>query len=91
VFAAAGAELSVNGTVLVGPRQHPDAVWRVIALCLSLGVPPVFVVPREFGIQSAIESYNNRWQRKVWQRFVFTDLQQARSARYVAAVRQKYR
>jgi hypothetical protein len=82
-----------NGNVFVGPHQHPDAVGRVIALCLSLGVIAVFAVPREFGIQSAIESYNNRWQQKVWQRFVFANLQQAQacSARYVAAVRHKYR
>ena len=82
-----------NGNVFVGPHQHPDAVGRVIALCLSLGVTPVFAVPREFGIQSAIESYNNRWQQKVWQRFAFKDISevQACSARYVAAVRSKYR
>ena len=82
-----------NGTVFAGPHQYPDAVGRVMGLCLSLGVTPVFAVPREFGIQSAIESYNNRWQQKVWQRFPFADLQQARacSARYVEAVRKKYR
>ena len=81
-----------NGNVFAGPHQHADAVGRVIALCLSLGVTPVFAVPREFGIQSAIESYNNRWQQKVWQRFAFADLQQVQacSARYVAAVRKKY-
>jgi transposase len=82
-----------NGNVFAGPHQYPDTVGRVIALCLSLGVTPVFAVPREFGIQSAIESYNNRWQQKVWQRFCFADLPQAQacSARYVAAVRKKYR
>lgn len=82
-----------NGTVFAGPHQHPDSVGRVIGLCLSLGVTPVFAVPREFGIQSAIESYNNRWQQKVWQRFAFADLPQVQacSARYVGAVRQKHR
>lgn len=82
-----------NGNVFAGPRQHPDAVGRVIALCLSLSVTPVFAVPREFGIQSAIESYNNRWQQKVWQRLPFADLEAAKvgSARYVRAVRNKYR
>lgn len=81
-----------NGNVFAGPHQHPDAVGRVIALCLNLGVTPVFAVPREFGIQSAIESYNNRWQQKVWHRFAFAHLEaaQASSARYVAAVRRKY-
>jgi hypothetical protein len=80
-----------NGNVFTGPRQHPDAIGTVIRLCLSLGVTPVFAVPREFGIQSAIESYNNLWQQKVWQRFHFESLEQAqhRWDRYVGAVRTK--
>jgi hypothetical protein len=80
-----------NGLVFAGPTQHPDAVGTVIRWCVSLGVTPVFAVPREFGIQSAIESYNGRWQQKVWQRFHFeTQAQaQAHSDRYVAAVRRK--
>jgi transposase len=57
-----------NGNVFQGPHHHPDSIGRVTRLCLSLAVTPVFAVPREFGIQSAIESYNNRWQQKVWQR-----------------------
>src|SRR5207302_5241203 len=44
-----------NGNVFAGPRQHPDAIGTVIRMCLSLAVTPVFAVPREFGIQSAIE------------------------------------
>jgi hypothetical protein len=80
-----------NGNVFTGPKQHPDAVGRIIGLCLSLAVTPVFAVPREFGIQSAIESYNNQWQQKVWQRYHFENADEARlrSDRYVAAVRRK--
>jgi hypothetical protein len=80
-----------NGNPFAGPRQHPDAIGRVILLCLSLGVTPVFAVPREFGIQSAIEGYNNQWQQKVWQRFHFDNVEEARkqSNRYVSAVRRK--
>jgi hypothetical protein len=82
-----------NGNVFTGPKQYPDAIGTVIRMCLSLAVIPVFAVPREFGIQSAIESYNNLWQQKVWQRFHFENLQEAqcRSDRYVSAVRQKRR
>ena len=82
-----------NGNVFQGPHQYPDTIGSITRLCLSLQVTPVFAVPREFGIQSAIESYNNRWQQKVWQRFHFESLQALcdRSARYVAAVRQKNR
>ena len=82
-----------NGLAFTGPRQYPDVIGRVIRLCLSLGVTPVFAVPREFGIQSAIESYNNRWQQKVWKRQIFADFEDAKkgSERYVLAVQRKHR
>lgn len=82
-----------NGTVFAGPHVHPDTIGRVTRLCLSLQVTPVFAVPREFGIQSAIESYNNLWQQKVWQRFHVSSLDEliGYSDRYVSAVRQKRR
>jgi len=59
----------------------------VIRLCLQLGVTPVFAPPRETGFQAAIESYNGRWQAKVWNRFEHVDRQTLieRSDRYVAA------
>lgn len=56
-------------------------------LCLSLEVVPVFAPPRETGFQAAIESYNGRWQAKVWARFQHESLAalQAQSDRYIAA------
>ena len=80
-----------NGSVCLGAPHLQDSLGRVSRLCLSLGVIPVFAVPREFGIQSAIASYNARWQRSVWQRFVFSDAEQARlaSSRYGRAVHQR--
>ena len=42
----------------------------------ELGRAPVFAVPSEFAIQSAVESYNNRWQQKVWQRFSFSSVEE---------------
>ena len=76
-----------NATVFQGPHQHPDAIGSVIRCCLSLGVTPVFVPPREMGFQAAIEGYNGRWQAKVWQRFHHASLAELcmRSAAYVAA------
>lgn len=78
-----------NDTRFQGPHQHPDTVGRVSRLCLSLGVVPVFVPPREPGFQGAIESLNGRWQAKVWARFHHASLAQLRerSARYIAASR----
>ncbi len=78
-----------NDTRFQGAHQFPDTLGRVSRLCLSLGVVPVFTPPRETGFQAAVESYNGRWQAKVWARFHHRTLPmlQTRSARYVAALR----
>lgn len=78
-----------NDTRCQGPHQHPDTIGTVVRLCLSLGVVPVFAPPREHGLQNAIESFNGRWQAKVWARFHHVSLAalQAQSARYIAACR----
>lgn len=80
-----------NATVFQGPHQHPDAIGSVIRLCLSLGVTPVFAPPRETGFQAANESFNGRWQAKVWMRFHHASLDAlcTQSAKYVAAYRQR--
>ena len=80
-----------NDTRFQGPRMYPDSFGRVIRLCLSLGVIPVFVPPRESGFQAAIENYNGRWQSKVWRRFRHPSLAalQKRSALFVVAARQR--
>lgn len=80
-----------NDNRFTGPRQHPDAIGRVIRMCLSLDVVPVFSVPNETGFQAAIESFNGRWQAKVWNRFQHSrlhDLKQ-RSGRYITASRER--
>jgi putative transposase len=78
-----------NDTIFQGTHAHPDAVGRVSRLCLSLGVVPVFVPPREPGFQAAIEEYNGSWQARVWARFEHADLDGLidRSSRHVAALR----
>jgi transposase-like protein len=79
-----------NGWCFAG-QPRPDAIGRIARLCLRLGVTPVFVPPREPSFQAAIESYNGRWQKGVWQRFRFSTLAelQAQSKKYVAATRRK--
>src|SRR5512143_1342816 len=78
-----------NDTIFQGPHQYADAVGRVMRLCLSLGVVPVFAPPRETGFQAAIENYNGRWQAKVWVRFVHDSLEGLcqQSGKFVAASR----
>jgi hypothetical protein len=80
-----------NDPILEGAQVHPATIGRVTRACLSLGVIPVLVPPRETGFQAAIEGFNGLWQAKVWARFHYESLTgvQAPSARYVAAHRQR--
>jgi transposase len=77
-----------NDMIFQGTHRYPDALGRIIRLCLSLEVVPVFVPPRETGFQAMIESYNGWWQAKVWSRFQHADLEDVRghSQKYVQAL-----
>ena len=74
-----------NDTRFAGSHGYTDFVSPVMRLCLGLGVTPVFAPPRETGFQAAIESFNGRWQAKLWSRVWVDDLAelQARSLAYV--------
>ena len=80
-----------NDPIFEGAQVHADTIGRVARACMSLGVIPVFVPPRETGFQAAIEGFNGRWQAKVWARFHHESLRgvQGQSARYVVAHRQR--
>jgi transposase-like protein len=80
-----------NDTRFQGPRQYADTIGRVMRLCLSLGVIPVFAPPNETGFQATIESFNGLWQAKVWTRFKHTSLRglAGRSAKYITASRKR--
>lgn len=80
-----------NDTRFQGPHQHPDVFGRVVRLCLQLGVTPVFVPPREFGLQNAIEHFNGLYTAKVWRRFLFRSLAALvrHTTRYVEARRHR--
>jgi transposase len=79
-----------NDMIFQGTHRYPDALGRVIRVCLSLAVTPVFVPPREMGFQAAIESYNGWWQARVWLRFQHASVVDLcdRSGRHVTALRQ---
>jgi putative transposase len=80
-----------NDMIFHGTHRYPDALGRVLRLCLSLGVVPVLVPPRETGFQAMIESYNGWWQARVWSRFAHANLEelQGRCGRHVQALRQQ--
>jgi transposase len=74
-----------------GSPKHPDSIGRVMRVCLSVGVVPVFAPPWELGFQAAIENFNGRWQRAVWTRFEHVSLVDLhmRSAQFIAALRRR--
>jgi hypothetical protein len=80
-----------NGTVFLGNRR-PNSFGRVIRLCLSLNVTPMFAPPLSRGFQADIEAFNRRWQDAVWQRFTFRDRDglATQSQRFVAAHRGRH-
>lgn len=80
-----------NDTIFQGAHQFPDAVGRIIRLCLALKIVPVFAPPREPGFQNAVEGFNARWQAKVWQRYPHPDVSHLANASqaYIAAYRAK--
>ena len=80
-----------NDTRFQGPHQHPDVFGRVVRLCLQLDVTPVFVPPREFGLQNAIEHFNGLYTAKVWRRFFFRSIAALarHTARYLEVRRQR--
>lgn len=80
-----------NDNVFQGPHQYPDVIGRVMRTCLLLGVVPVFAPPREPGFQAAVESFNGRWQAKVWARFERVTIIELmdHSERYIAAARRR--
>jgi hypothetical protein len=81
-----------NDTVFQGARIKPDTFGRVTRLCLQLGVVPVFAPPRETGFQAEVESFNGRWQAKVFRRFTHQSLDDLRHrvAAFVDADRAKH-
>jgi transposase-like protein len=80
-----------NGNIFVGSNRYPNVISQVMRTCLSLGVIPVFAPPREPGFQAAIESFNGRWQAKVWHRYERISLFELldHSDRYIAAARRR--
>ncbi len=81
-----------NDTVFQGAHQWPDSFGRLVRLCLSLQVTPVFAPPARHGFQAEIEGFNRRWQEKVWQRFQFTKRSEVvtQSQRYITACRDRH-
>jgi hypothetical protein len=78
-----------NDTCFQGAHQHADCISRVMRLCLSLDIVPVFTPVQEPSFQAVLENFNGLWQDKVWRRFRFTGYRdlRAQSAAYIRARR----
>ncbi len=81
-----------NATVFQGGHAWPVTFGRVIRLCLSLKVTPVFAPPLSCGFQADIEAFNRRWQESVWSRFKHRNraAMVAQSDRFVVAHRRRH-
>jgi transposase len=77
-----------NDMVFQGPRM-PNVIGRVIRLCLSLKVIPVFATPYEQGFQGKIERFNGEIQEKFWRRKRFKNIKDVNKhlEKYVEAYR----
>jgi transposase InsO family protein len=77
-----------NDMVFQGPRME-NVVGKVIRLCLSLKVTPIFTTPYEQGFQGKIERFNGEIQAKFWQRRQFKNIKDVEKhlERYVKAHR----
>ncbi|MDO5113052.1 MAG: hypothetical protein Q4E67_01620 [Planctomycetia bacterium] len=80
-----------NGTVFSGPPK-PNVLGRVVRMCLELGTSVVFSIPRETGPQACVERFNGLWERTLWNRFEFQNMERWHESvnEYVAACRQKH-
>lgn len=54
----------------------PALYRRVVRTCLQLEVTPIFAPPYSHGPQNAVEGMNSHWQKKVWERYEFTTVQE---------------
>jgi len=66
-----------NDMVFQGPRKQ-NTIGKVIRLCLSLKVIPVFTTPYEQGFQGKIERFNRELQEKFWRRKRFKSIKEIR-------------
>ena len=64
-----------NDMVFQGPRKE-NVIGKVIRLCLSLKVIPVFATPYEQGFQGKIERFNKEIQEKFWRRRRFKNVKE---------------
>jgi transposase len=80
-----------NDMVFQGPRKE-NAVGKIIRLCLSLKVIPIFVTPYEQGFQGKIERFNREIQEKFWRRRRFKSLKEVdrRLEEYIRSHRQAH-
>lgn len=80
-----------NDTRFEGAHQFRDSFSRVMRLCLSLNVVPVFAPVPEPAFQAGLENFNGRYQVRVWARFRHADIPALgdRSDRHIAAYRRR--
>jgi transposase InsO family protein/transposase-like protein len=68
-----------NGMYFIGDFTNPRKFSRFVRLCLYVGVEVVFIAPGSPWMNGSIESFNNWFGSKFWDKETFTDLKDMRT------------
>lgn len=68
-----------NGMNFIGDFKYPRKFSRFIRFCLYVGIEVVFIAPKSPWMNGSIESFNNWFKEKFWEKETFTSLEDMRT------------
>jgi len=68
-----------NGMNFIGVFKYPRKFSRFIRFCLYVGIEVVFIAPKSPWMNGSIESFNNWFKEKFWEKETFTSLEDMRT------------
>jgi hypothetical protein len=63
----------------IGDFKYPRKFSRFMRLCLYVGIEVVFIAPKSPWMNESIESFNNWFKEKFWEKETFTSLEDMRT------------
>ena len=67
-----------NGMCFAGDYKHPKSFSRFVRLALYVGIGVVFIAPSRPWMNGTIEEFNKGFDKRFWQKELFTDLNDIR-------------
>jgi len=67
-----------NGMCFAGDYKHPKSFSRFVRLALYVGIEVVFIAPSRPWMNGTIEEFNKGFDKRFWQKELFTDLNDIR-------------